>query len=273
MNHTVSQRYVASIRKLKEEGKIRSFRQFAQSVDYLPQSLSEVINGRRDVTIDLLYKTINHYQLNPTYLFEGTGAMFCCEKDNGFRVVTVMVDQHGEENIVHVPVPAQAGYASGMSTQVMQEELPTYSLPDYQYKSGTFRSFDVSGESMEPSLLEGDKVICSFIEPGFWKHSIKDGQVYVVVTTDDVVVKRLYNRIMSHGEVEAHSDNNYFLPYSIPIGEIKEIWHLKTRISKFDHSRTRQSEDREMVAQYKEIIDRQNKLLRVMENSQIRASV
>lgn len=273
MSHEVSQRFVECIEKLKEEGKIRSFRQFAQSLDYLPQSLSEVRNGRRDVTIDLLHRTINKYQVNPNYLFEGAGAMFCCGKDNQFRVVTVMVDQFGQENIVHVPVPAQAGYASGMSTRVMQEELPTYSLPDYQYKSGTFRSFDVSGESMEPVLVEGDKVICSYIEPNFWKHSIKEGQVYVVVTADDVVVKRLYNRILSDGDIMAHSDNDYFLPYSIPIEEVKEIWRVRTRISDFEHSRPQQSELQKELEHYKKIVDRQNRLLKVLESTQVKVPV
>lgn len=265
MNHTVSQRFIESIVKLKEEGKVRSFRQFAMSVDYLPQSLSEVMKGRRDVTIDLLFKTIEKYQLSPAFLFEGKGDPFNSGNSGDFRVVTLMVDQHGKENIVHVPVPAQAGYASGMATQTMREELPVYSLPDYQYKGGTFRSFDVSGDSMEPVLEDGDKVVCSFVEPIYWKHSIKSGQVYVVVTTDDVLVKRIENNILTSGSLKLISDNDYFNPYDVPLSEVKEIWHVKTRISQFFQGRSKHSSQQEQINQQKEIINRQSRLIESLE--------
>jgi len=265
MNHEVSQRYVECIKKLKEEGKIRSFRQFAMSVNYLPQSLSEVMKGRRDVTIDLLYKTIGKYQLNPQYLFEGQGEPFCNKNDGDFRVVTLMVDQLGRENIVHVPIPAQAGYASGMDNQTMKSELPAYTLPDYQYKGGTFRSFDVSGDSMDPVLEDGDKVVCSFVEPVYWKHSIKSGQVYVVVTYDDVLIKRIENKIPVDGSLELISDNDFFRPYNIPIGEVRELWHVKTRISPFFHGRSKFSAQQEQIASQRDIINRQTRLIESLE--------
>ncbi|TVQ50581.1 MAG: peptidase S24 [Saprospirales bacterium] len=267
MNHAVSKRFVQSLKKLKEKGVIKSFRQFAISVDYLPQSLSEVVNGRRDVTIDLLYKSIGEYQLNPSYLFAGKGDMICKNGNGNFRELTIVSDQHGRENIVHVPVPAQAGYASGMPLQVLKEELPVYSLPDYQYKMGTYRSFDVCGDSMLPILKSGDQVICQFVEPEYWKHSIKDGKVYVVVTLDDVLVKRVTNKILSDGMIEVHSDNRHFLTYEIDIEEIREIWLVKTVISAFDHAGAEENEDKRQIEQLKELIDRQSRLLKMYESA------
>lgn len=267
MNHAVSKRFVQSLKNLKEKGVIKSYRQFAISVDYLPQSLSEVVNGRRDVTLDLLYKSIAEYELNPSYLFSGKGDMICRNGNSNFRELTIVSDQHGRENIVHVPVPAQAGYASGMSLQVLKEELPVYSLPDYQYKMGTYRSFDVCGDSMFPVLKSGDQVICQYVEPEYWKHSIKDGRVYVVVTLDDVLVKRVTNKILSDGLIEVHSDNRHFLTYEINVEEIREIWLVKTVISAFDHSRAEENQDKKQIEQLKELIDRQSRLLRMYESA------
>ncbi|TVR88438.1 MAG: S24 family peptidase [Saprospirales bacterium] len=266
MKHEVSQRYVECIRRLKEEGRIRSFRQFAKSVEYLPQSLSEIMKGRRDVTIDLLYKTIGHYSLNPSYLFKGEGDPFSKSANGDFRVVTLMVDSQGRENIVHVPVPAQAGYASGMDEKTMESELPAYTLPDYQYKGGTFRSFDVSGDSMDPVLENGDKVVCSIVEPLYWKHSIKSGQVYVVVTCDDVLIKRIENKIPIDGTLKLISDNDFFRPYTMDIAEVKEIWHVRTRISSFFHGRSRYSAQQEQISSQRDIINRQTKLIESLEN-------
>ena len=131
--------------------------------NYLPQSLSEIVKGRRDVTIEVLRKAVEVYDLNPVYLVTGKGNMFGGgDEDKNFRLLTIVTDSDEDERIVHVPVPAQAGYASEMMDPSFISELPTFTLPDYRYKSGTHRSFDVSGDSMEPTLFEGDKVICSF---------------------------------------------------------------------------------------------------------------
>jgi phage repressor protein C with HTH and peptisase S24 domain len=163
MSNIVTQRFIKCHNTLKEENQVRSSRQFALSLDYLPQSLSEILKGRRDVTIELLRKAVEKYKINPVYLYTGEGPMFMTEEEhNDFRVLTIVASAQEDEQIVHVPIPAQLGYATELGNPKFIQGLPTYTLPDYKYKVGTHRSFDVSGDSMEPTLFEGDKVICSF---------------------------------------------------------------------------------------------------------------
>ncbi len=234
MNNIVSQRFIKCLAKLRELGRVRSSRQFALSLDYLPQSLSEILKGRRDVTIELLRKAVEEYQFSPVYIFTGEGTMFLTENDTkSFRQLTVVTDESQEERIVHVPIPAQAGYAGEMLDEDFFNELPTYSLPDYKYKTGTHRSFDVAGDSMEPTLFEGDKVVCSFLEPKYWETSLKDSYVYVIVTRGDVVIKRVFNKIRESKSLELHSDNEYYAPYSMAAGDIREIWYVRAKISPF----------------------------------------
>ena len=86
---------------------------------------------------------------------------------------------------------------------------------------------------MEPSLLSGDKIVCSFIEPDSWHHAIKDNCVYVVVTKSDVVVKRVVNKIKDTSCIELFSDNDYYEPFVLEAGEIVEIWNVRLKISAF----------------------------------------
>ncbi len=233
-NNIVTQRFVKCHNVLKEENRVRSSRQFALSLEYLPQSLSEILKGRRDVTIELLRKAVKKYKINPVYIFTGEGPMFMSEGgDDNFRVLSIVTNSEDDERIVHVPVPAQAGYAMDMSDPTFIQELPTFSLPDYKYKVGTHRAFDVSGDSMEPTLFEGDKVVCSYLEPTLWETSIKDSYVYVVVTRADVLVKRVQNHIKDGQHLELHSDNSYYEPYVINLGDIREIWYVRAKISPF----------------------------------------
>ena len=235
MNSIVTQRFLKCLKKLKEDGKIRSARQFALSLDYLPQSLSEIHKGRRDVTIELVRKAVEVYSLNPVYLFTGENTMFMTgEETNSFRMLTVVSDgQEDDEQIIHVPIPAQAGYAGEVLDSEFIQTLPTYSLPDYKYKVGIHRSFDVAGDSMEPTLFEGDKVICSFVEPNLWDSAIKDNYVYVIVTRGDVIVKRVFNKLKEDKTLVILSDNEFYEPYKASVEDIREIWYVRAKISPF----------------------------------------
>ncbi len=234
MNSLVTQRFVKCINQLKSDGVVRSMRQFAMSVDYLPQSLSEILKERRDVTIELLRKSVEAYKMNPVYIYTGKGPLFMTDEDNkNLRVLTIVTNSQDDERIVHVPGPAQTAYASELSKPSFIQDLPSFTLPDYKYKVGTHRSFDVTGDGMETTLFEGDKVICSFLEPTLWETSIKNSFVYVIVTRGDILVKRVYNYLKDEKAIELHSDNSFYEPYRLSLGDIREIWYVRAKISPF----------------------------------------
>lgn len=274
MNSIVTQRFIKCHNTLREENQVRSSRQFALSLDYLPQSLSEILKGRRDVTIELLRKAVERYKINPVYLYTGEGPMFMTEEaHNSFRVLTIVTSTQEDERIVHVPIPAQAGYAAELGDPTFIQDLPTYTLPDYKYKVGTHRSFDVAGDSMEPTLFEGDKVICSFLEPTLWEAAIKNNYVYVIVTRADVVVKRVTNVLKQEKQLELISDNNFYEPYRVNIGDIREVWYVRAKMSPFLPSpQNIKSYLHEEVRALKQTIQEQSKLLSTL-NTTMQASL
>ncbi|MEO1516282.1 MAG: S24 family peptidase [Bacteroidota bacterium] len=263
MSSIITQRFIKCHNQLRTDNVIRSSRQFALSLEYLPQSLSEILKGRRDVTIELLRKAVELYKINPVYIYTGEGPMFMTEDDHrSFRVLTIVTNAQDDERIVHVPVPAQAGYASEMSDPVFIQDLPTFSLPDYKYKVGTHRSFDVSGDSMEPTLFEGDKVICSYLEPTLWENSLKDNYVYVIVTRGDIVVKRVVNKIKESRQLLLQSDNTFYETYTVNLGDIREIWYVRAKISPFLPSpQNIQNSLYEEVRQLQQTINKQTHLI------------
>lgn len=259
----ISLRFIECYEQLRKEGKVRSARAFAQTLEYLPQSWSEVMNHRRDVTLELIRKAVEVYDINPVYLFTGQGDLFLDHNAHQpFRLVTVLSAERGDEKIVHVPVAAQAGYAAGLGQPTFIQDLPVFTLPDYRFKMGSHRCFDVSGDSMEPTLFEGDRVICQFIEPDFWFTSVKNNHVYVVVTLSDVVVKRVQNRLRETGELVLESDNNYYTPYILPGAEIREIWQVKVKLSPFLHTPPHRNDNiQEQLRQLEEAMKLQSRLM------------
>ncbi len=264
MSNQVTKRFIECLEHLKDSGKIKSYRQFARDLNFTPQNLSDMRNGRRCVTIDLLADAIKSYDINADFIFLGKGDMIMSPeaKENQLRVLPIVTDAHENERIVHVPVPAQAGYASESRNPEFIGELPSYSLPDYRFRTGTFRSFDVEGESMEPSFYEQDRVICSFVEPTMWRTSIYNGNVYIIVTRDDILLKRVISRKPPF--LVLHSDNPEFEPYEVHLNDVKEIWHVKYKLSSFDHAKKYQERDEGDMDELKQMLSQQSELIRVL---------
>jgi hypothetical protein len=263
MASIVSTRFVECLQMLLDEGKVRSQRQFALSLGFHPQNLADITKGKRDVPIELLRKAIELYRMNPLYLYAGEGSIFLDQEGNDqFRVLKVVTDQKEEERIIHVPVPAQAGYTEQMIDEVFLQNLPSYNLPDTAFQAGTFRSFDVSGDSMEPTLREGDKVICSFLDPSYWNTSIRDHHVYVIIGRDSVVVKRVVNNIQKHRHLMLQSDNDFFKTYRVNINDIREVWYVRAVLSTFSHLSNVGSVQGTSIHHLKETIDEQTALIK-----------
>jgi phage repressor protein C with HTH and peptisase S24 domain len=232
----------------------------------LPQSLSEILKGRRDVTIELLRKAVEKYKINPVYIFTGEGPMFMTEEDHkDFRVLTIVTNVQDDEKILHVPSPAQAAYAADLNDPSFIENLPTYTLPDYKYKVCTHRSFDVAGDNMEPTLYEGDKVVCSFLEPTLWETAVKDNYVYIIVTRGDILVRRVTNHLKEKKLLELISDNTFYEKKEIGVGDIREIWYVRAKISPFLPAATKGRGDHfDEIQTLKETLGKQQDLINTL---------
>ena len=234
MTNIVTQRFIKCHRELRERNIIRSSRQFAIELEYLPQSLSEILNGRRDVTIELIRKTVEIYHFNPNFLFTGLGSLF---SDPGLQSETkrlsIVKDTNEKEQIIFVPVAAQITYAMSDNNPEFIEKLPTFSLPEPKYATGTHRAFEIADDSMEPTVFEGDKVVGSFLEPELWQTSIKNNYVYVIVAKNEVHIKRVMRVPENTKTIQLLSDNHFFQPAQIEFKDVSEIWYVRARISPF----------------------------------------
>lgn len=265
MPSIVTERFISCHNRLKDEGRIRSSRQFALKLGYRAQNLNEILKGNRDAPLELIRQAVEVFRISPLYLYSGEGSMFIQDDIRpDLKILTVVTDHKGEERIVHVPVPAQAGYSQEVVDPVYFQDLPAYSLPDKKYQNGTFRSFDVAGDSMQPTLLEGDKVICRYLDPGDWMTGIRDHHVYVVVTRTQVLVKRVINNLYKHRHLELLSDNEFYRSIRVNVGEIRELWHIHAKISHFSHALPnvrQQDEENVTLDELRDTVNKQSQLI------------
>lgn len=140
------------------------------------------------------------------------------------RVLSISVDKDDNENIELVPVKASAGYLNGFADPEYIKELPKFQLPLPALKQGTFRGFEIMGDSMLP-IQPGSIVIGEYLDN--WSE-IKPGETYIIISKNEgVVYKRIGNKFRENKELKLISDNKMYDPYTIASDDILEIWKAK----------------------------------------------
>ena len=234
MANLITKRFIECYRDLRSCDKIRSDRQFCSILEFAPQSWLKILKNEREVPIGIIQSAIEKFGFNPEYLFLGYGEKFISTDE-----IILRQNEESEENgIIHIPVTAKAGYTEQMNDTVLIRNLKSYTLPIDYFNSGEFRSFEIEGDSMEPVLKEGEIIVCSRVEdPVLYANNIKSGYVYVIVTNDDIMVKRVSNLLKEEGKLQLISDNTDYPDIIIDKIDLQEVWIVKIKISPFAHSR------------------------------------
>jgi len=135
------------------------------------------------------------------------------------RVLSITVDKNNKENTEYVPVKAKAGYRAGYNDPEFIATLPKFSLPNLP-KSGTYRMFPTTGDSMLP-IPENSDVIAQYIQD--WKSIKPDTPCIVILKGEQEFVFKLVT-IQGDGEVLLKSLNRSYKPYTVNTEDILEIW-------------------------------------------------
>jgi transcriptional regulator with XRE-family HTH domain len=142
------------------------------------------------------------------------------------RILSISVDKEDNENIEMVPLKASAGYLNGYADPEYVVQLPKLYLP--MFKQGTYRAFEIKGDSMLP-LVSGTIIVGEYQEN--WG-DIKPGETYVIISKNEgIVYKRVNGKFKDQKKLKLVSDNPVYEPYEINGEDILEVWKAKAYIS------------------------------------------
>jgi len=181
----INNKLIAIRKEFIEKGIVKNRTEFARKLGSYPSIIGEIEDGKRNASIDMIIRLLDlckdHF--TPNYLF-------------GF-------DDNEINNIILL-TEATAG------SSISSEQVNNYRfrIPDL---SGDLIAFRVKGDSMMPTLEDGDILICSEVID---KSNLKENQIYIISSNDGENVKR----IKIHKEKKAiigltlMSDNYKFNP-------------------------------------------------------------
>ncbi len=221
--NVVTKRFIEAFNNLKKNNVFKSDSAFAKSLDYTPQALHEIIKGRRDLPMNVLYDFVNQYNIDPREIL--SNKEFTQNSETPFQ--TVVVDSSGNEKCLIVDKKASAGYLAGFNDPQFIQDLPVISNPPgLEHKS--ICGFQVEGDSMEPNVYDGDWVFCSLVEKLEW---IRPDYVHLLVCDEGIVLKRIEEINLEEGYIILKSDNHRYNSYQVPLSEIKQVWFLEKSLN------------------------------------------
>jgi phage repressor protein C with HTH and peptisase S24 domain len=229
-DNMVNQRFRKIYEELEKYNLIKGKSDLAKKLGTYNHVVNSILKGQRNITVDQLYKLFDLYSVNANYVFGNSDEMFLegqlLYQDLPTRSLRER-QRGGRENITLVSERALAGYALEHQDREYLDSLQKFSIPNLD---GNLTAFEISGDSMLPTITNGDVVICEALERGA---PLRDNQVYVVVT-DVVVAKRIQQ--MKEGSIVRRlrliSDNSaVYKPYEVELEEIQQILKVKCRLT------------------------------------------
>jgi len=138
----------------------------------------------------------------------------------GPKVLAVVVDKSGKDNIEWIPVKAAAGYAAGLGDLEFVEELAVFQIPFLDQRK-KYRAFSIEGDSMLP-IASGSVIFAEYQED--WSQ-IKDDTACIVVTqSQGIVFKKVFNYLKTQQCLLLVSSNSQFAPYLVGAQDVLEVW-------------------------------------------------
>lgn len=224
-DHTVNQRFKSVYETLENRNLIKGKSDIANELGTYNHIINSILKGQRNITVDQLSQLFQKYGINANYLFGLSEDMFSTSFDD---LETRSINDrafNGRPNITLISHKALAGDAVS-ATQETEEETK-FSVPGLQ---GELIAVEISGDSMMPTLMNGDIVICEKVERG---DPIRENHVYVVVT--DIVVAKRVQQIKQNGKIgklRLISDNsNVYKPYELDLEEVVQLLKVKCRLT------------------------------------------
>ncbi len=226
--NTVNQRFKDVFEALENRNLIKGKSDIAKNLGTYNHVVNSILKGDRNVTVEQLHKLFEIYDVNANYMFGQSEDMFLERQANGLPTRSLGDRFFGvRANITLVPNRAMAGYALEHHEDAFLAELPKFSIPNLE---GKLIAFEINGDSMYPTITNGDLVVCEPLERG---DPLRDNNVYVVVT--DVVVAKRVQQIKDDSnspQIRLISDNSaVYKPYEVDMHDIRQILKVKCRLT------------------------------------------
>ncbi len=228
-DNIVNQRFKKVYSYLEKHNLIKGKSDIAKTLGTYNHVINSILKGQRNITVDQLQRLFEAYGVDANFVFGQSEHIFIDGRDDVPTRSLAERSHAGRQNITLVPSRAMAGYATEFQEDAYLDQLLRFSIPNLE---GQLTAFEISGDSMLPTITDGDIVVCEEVERGT---RLYDNHVYVIVT--DVVVAKRIQQVRESDRILALrliSDNSaVYKPYTVELEEVRQILKVKCRLTDY----------------------------------------
>ena len=202
-------------KRIKELRKKKNFSQsFVAENLFISQSAYSLIeNSQNGIVVDHIIKLSNLYDVPTDFILKGEKNLVKMSPENGF--------------VPLIRANAHAGFIKNFGKEHHYEAYDWYRIPGFN-PSKEEKLFEVEGESMVPTVLPGDVLIC---QPHQQLDKVLDGTVAIVVTNKEVLVKRLRLDVNPNYLVLENDNPEQSKEHKLEKSDINQVLIVRGKIS------------------------------------------
>lgn len=186
---------------------------FAKYIGVAPSTISTWL-ARDSFDYDLLFAKCE--MISPEWLLTGKGPML---KSDEQPLPEAKKTSSRHKGIPLIPMEAIAGFPAIDNDGVSFDDCQHYSIPEFEAKGASFL-VRVSGDSMTPLYCNGDIIACRKISE---IHFFQWGGVYVLDTSQGVLVKYVEECEKNDDCILCVSENKRYKPFPLPKDDIRSL--------------------------------------------------
>ncbi|MBL8002355.1 MAG: LexA family transcriptional regulator [Flavobacteriales bacterium] len=160
----------------------------------------------------------------PAPASESQAAVLQQKRERGIAAIEAMMEgfEVGADvgNIIMLDSKAAAGLPANYGNAEYLRDQPRLSLPGHKYRGAGLIALQVEGDSMDPTVRHDDWIIAKLLTDPV--QELREGYLYVLVTRDGCVAKRLYRTVTD--AFLCKSDNEDYPPYEQAIGPGDQVY-------------------------------------------------
>ncbi len=235
-----------------------SQQELADSFSIPRSTLGDYERGKTEPNVDTLIRFSQFFECSVDHLikYKLYNDNLQWSESQAMKILAISVDSENQDNVELVDTKAEAGYLESFRDPEYIRDLPKIKLPNLA--DGTYRGFEIEGDSMLP-MQSGSIVISRYLES---YKDIKDNKTYIIVSREDGLVYKRVRKDLPNNQLVLISDNPTFLPYTIALQDIQEIWQYHAHLSFNDELSIEESHlSSKLTAIQSQVNDLHNKLI------------
>ena len=210
----ITTRFIEAFEALHKEGKVRSARQFALSIETYAQSFNDIRKGRREATLQMVQKLIEKYDRNANYLLTGRGSLNSANCQ--------LKEMNPTAKVKFLQAHQYSCYAQSIAHKNTEElNWVEWVLPKAMLGHSVEMAIQCNTDHLSPNVAKGDVLFSRRIPKEAWKSNLSTRSTYCLVLSEGMVMVRLEGND-ANGIKITKDDRD--IPKYIPFDEIQEIW-------------------------------------------------